>query len=1266
MKKYSSLILLHCLSAISFAQGHFVVAYTGNGQDHMNINVVTATIGGVPLDAGDEIAAFDGSICCGKVILTQPIVFSNNATFAKIAASRKDEAGPNGYTIGNPILYKLWDSSANLEISGLTVEYYDPVSGQPTTSPTYSVNGLAFVKLTLPSATNQAPVAHAGTDQSPNESTLVTLDGSASTDANNDQLTYLWTAPTGITLSSNTAQKPTFTAPEVTADTPYTFSLVVNDGKVNSAADQVVVTVKQVNKAPVASAGIDQAVNENSLFTLDGSGSSDNDNDILTYLWTAPTGITLSSNTVQKPTFTAPEVTADTPYTFSVVVNDGKANSSADQVVVTVKQVNKVPVASAGIDQAVNENSLFTLDGSGSSDPDNDILTYLWTAPTGITLSSNTVQKPTFTAPEVTADTPYTFSLVVNDGKVNSVADQVVVTVKQVNKVPVASAGIDQVVNENSLFTLDGSGSSDPDNDILTYLWTSPTGITLSSNTVQKPTFTAPEVTSNTNYTFSLVVKDGILESAADQVTITVKQGNKLPVANAGIDQSVNEGILVTLDGTASTDPDADPLIYTWIAPEGIALSSTSASKPTFTAPEVTADTNFEFSLLVNDGTINSNSDPIIVTVKHVNKVPIANAGTDMTENEGTIVALDGSASTDGDNDPLTYLWTAPTGITLSSNTAQKPTFTAPEVTADTPYTFSLVVNDGKVNSAADQVVITVKQVNKVPVASAGIDEVEKENSLFTLDGSGSSDPDNDILTYLWTAPTGITLSSNTVQKPTFTAPEVITDTPYIFSLVVNDWKVNSLADLVVITVKQVNKVPIANAGTDQSVVEKSVYTLDGSASSDPDQDVLIYKWTTAPGISLSATNVARPTFSAPDVSITTTYTFSLVVSDGKFDSPADQVVITVKLENTAPTAHAGAVQTVNEGSVVTLNGTASVDPDNDPLIYNWTAPSGITMNASTGPNPTFTAPEVTADTNFTFSLTVNDGTASSPETQVTITVKQVNEAPVYLSAKLFQANEDQLVEFLLEGADNENDPISFSIENLPSVLNLTTKSPNSVVLSGIFTKNYIGNNPLKLTLSDGASSTQETINILVAHVDHAPYVKDSIKNISVEKRSPHLIINLTTVFADDDSEDVVTYAVESNTNNKIITPQISGNELTLNFSTENTGLSELVITASANGKVAKSKFKVEVKIPTGIDPLFEDNAIQIYPNPTKGNVTIAFSQIPKSATRITVFSSNGKIIFQSPATKKEENINLNNQSPGLYFVKIDGESSRIYKLLLK
>ena len=184
---------------------------------------------------------------------------------------------------------------------------------------------------------------------------------------------------------------------------------------------------------------------------------------------------------------------------------------------------------------------------------------------------------------------------------------------------PVANAGFDQTVNEGVSVILDGTASFDPDNDILTYLWTAPTGITLSSTSASKPTFTAPEVTSNTNYTFSLVVNDGTMNSTADQVIITVMQVNKSPIVNAGINQVVNEGVLVTLDGTASSDPDNDVLTYLWSAPAGITLSSTSASKPTFTTPEVSSSTNYTFSLIVNDGTMNSTADQVVITVSQIN-----------------------------------------------------------------------------------------------------------------------------------------------------------------------------------------------------------------------------------------------------------------------------------------------------------------------------------------------------------------------------------------------------------------------------------------------------------------------------------------------------------------------------------------------------------------------------------------------------------------------------------------------------------------------
>jgi hypothetical protein len=471
MKRLTYLVVILLVTANSFAQGHFAVSFSGAGHDHMTIYVVNAIIGTTALEAGDEIAVFDGSVCCGIVTLSQPIVTTSKSTFALVAASQKDNWASNGFTVGHVISYKFWDASQSKEYSGLMAEYLDASTGQPIATPTFTANETVFVKLSAAVQSNQIPVSNAGTNQSVNEGGTVSLDGSASSDADGDPLTYHWTAPAGIILSSVSIAKPTFTAPQVSTDTPYTFSLIVNDGRADSQADEVVITVLQVNQVnhvPVANAGPNQSVNEGVAVSLDGSGSSDPDGDGLTYQWTAPAGITLNSDTNQKPGFTAPDVSADTPYTFSLVVNDGKINSPVDEVVITVLQVNKQPVANAGNNQTVNEGSAVSLNGSASSDPDGNALTYKWTAPAGIVLSSDTDPNPGFTAPQVSANTPYTFSLTVNDGLAGSPADQVVVTVLNVDHAPYVKNAIqnisvdkgapDQVIDLKTVFADDDFG----------------------------------------------------------------------------------------------------------------------------------------------------------------------------------------------------------------------------------------------------------------------------------------------------------------------------------------------------------------------------------------------------------------------------------------------------------------------------------------------------------------------------------------------------------------------------------------------------------------------------------------------------------------------------------------------------------------------------------------------------------------------------------------------------------------------------------------
>ena len=90
---------------------------------------------------------------------------------------------------------------------------------------------------------------------------------------------------------------------------------------------------------------------------------------------------------------------------------------------------------------------------------------------------------------------------------------------------------------------------------------------------------------------------------------------NKAPIANAGVDQTVQMETEVTLDGTASSDPEAATITYLWSEPDGIALSSVTDAQPTFTAPVVTDDTDFVFTLTVSDGSLSSAPDEVTITV---------------------------------------------------------------------------------------------------------------------------------------------------------------------------------------------------------------------------------------------------------------------------------------------------------------------------------------------------------------------------------------------------------------------------------------------------------------------------------------------------------------------------------------------------------------------------------------------------------------------------------------------------------------------------
>jgi RHS repeat-associated protein len=283
---------------------------------------------------------------------------------------------------------------------------------------------------------------------------------------------------------------------------------------------------------------------------------------------------------------------------------------------------------------------------------------------------------------------------------------------------------------------------------------------------------------------------------------VTITTLNSKPVADAGPDQTVYVGNTVYLDGSKSTDVDGDLLTFHWSFISRPAGSTASLSNPSDVKPFFVLDVHgtYVVQLIVNDGQVDSIPDA--VTISTMNSKPVANAGPDQTVYVGDMVQIDGSKSSDVDGDPLSFWWSfisTPLGsiATLSDPAAISPTF---KVDLPGIYVVQLIVNDGTVDSAPRT--MTVTTTNSRPVADAGPDQTVFVGYRAQLDGSASSDADNDPLDFFWSIiskPDGSTadLDSRTAINPTF-----IPDLPglYIAQLIVNDRTVDSYPDTTTVT----------------------------------------------------------------------------------------------------------------------------------------------------------------------------------------------------------------------------------------------------------------------------------------------------------------------------------------------------------------------------------------------------------------------------------------------------------------------------------
>ncbi len=231
------------------------------------------------------------------------------------------------------------------------------------------------------------------------------------------------------------------------------------------------------------------------------------------------------------------------------------------------------------------------------------------------------------------------------------------------NAAPTANAGVDQrVVLGIGTVTLDGSGSNDPDGDTLQFTWSfvqRPAGssATLSNATASVAGFMPDQAGM---YRIELAVSDGQL-NAVDIIDVDVA-ANTSPVANAGPDQQMNRGETVTIDGSASSDPEGQPLTYSWTQVANGCPDVTGGSgvltglRPSFVAPNEICTVAFD--LRVNDGMGDSFADRVLVLVlEDKNNALFVDGRSGVDGNPGTRAlpkqtiqaAVDAAASTNAD-----------------------------------------------------------------------------------------------------------------------------------------------------------------------------------------------------------------------------------------------------------------------------------------------------------------------------------------------------------------------------------------------------------------------------------------------------------------------------------------------------------------------------------------------------------------------------------------------------------------------------------------
>lgn len=692
------------------------------------------------------------------------------------------------------------------------------------------------------------------------------------------------------------------------------------------------------------------------------------------------------------------------------------------------------------------------------------------------------------------------------------------------NNVHVLATPISGSFNEDNTHVITFGPATDADGDTLTYTVVSAPGHGSISSCGENAgnyqcTFT-PAQHYNGSDSFTFKANDGTSDTNTAIVNLSIAPVNDAPVLATTQSVSTAEDTDLNFALNAANDVENNILTYSIVSPPATGTLSCTDVNCTYTPPlNFVGSTTFTYK--ANDGTVDSNTATVTITVTNENDPPVIGADQTLATNEDMALNFTINSATDVDVPAQTLSYkiiSAPQHGTLSNciNASTWTTDLSCTYNPDSNYygtdIFTVRANDGVSDSVAvETITITINPVNDAPTLVATQAISVSEDSSVTFDLGLGSDVESDPLAYTKLTNTSngtITCTGGTSRSCTYT-PNANFEGTDTFSYKVNDGALDSNTATVTITVTPTNDPPVI--GADQTLATNEDTALNFSLNAATDIDVpaqtISYKIISAPlhgtisnCINTSGWQSDISCTYAPDANWNGTDSFTVRANDGVSDSVADATVtITVNAVNDAPTLAATQAVSTTEDTAVTFDLTAGSDVENSSLTYTKltnTSNGTITCTGGTSRSCTYT-PNADFEGTDSFTYKVNDGSLDSTTATVTITVAPANDPPVPGADQTIAATEDTSVSFTLNSGSDVDVPaqtLTYILVSGPSRGSLSgciATGSYSTDLTCDYTPNANLNGPDSFTYraydSVSESVSYATVTINVAAVNDAP-----------------------------------------------------------------------------------------------------------------------------------------------------------------------------------